>query len=348
MKFLAQYFYFVASIILTCYALTVSSSFLNPLLAAFILAMSLQPLAKNLEVVKIPRILSSVLCVILLIFIILIVVIFFTFQIGNMDFSLNSIQVTYDGIFGKIQFLITDILNISLEEQASLFKEFYISALKNSVYVINNTLSFTTNFLSSLVLFAISLVFMLYYRKFLVSFLFKIVRSKHHPSLKKIITKISLVVRHYVFGLSFIILIVATLNSVGLFMLGIKNAMIFGIMAAFLTLIPYIGILIGSFLPIIFALFSKDSLWYPVGVLAVFLLVQFLEGNFLTPYIVGRKVSINPFAAIWGLILGGTLLGVIGMLFALPILAIFKVICDEILSLKPIGYLIGNVRNKIK
>lgn len=341
MTFFAQYFYFIASIILTCYALVVSSGLLNPLLAAFILALALQPLAKCFEKIKIPRILSSVFCVILLIVIILSVIVFFLFQVGNMDFELDSIKFKYSGISGKIQRLISHTLNISFEEQASLLKEFYTTTLKNSASFINNTLSFTTNFLSALVIFAISLIFMLYYRSFLVSFLFKAVHSEHHSTLKKILKKIPLVVRHYVFGLSLIILIIALLNSIGLFLLGINNAVVFGVMAAILTLIPYIGILIGSLLPMIFALLTKDSLWYPIGVLAVFMLVQFLEGNFLTPNIVGRQVSINPFAAILGLIIGGMLLGLVGILFALPVLAIFKAICDEISALKPIGYLLG-------
>ena len=62
----------------------------------------------------------------------------------------------------------------------------------------------------------------------------------------------------------------------------------------------------------------------------------------LTPNIVGKQVSINPFAAILGLIIGGMLLGLTGIMFALPVLAILKVICDNIVVLKPIGYLIGN------
>lgn len=342
MTLLAQYFYFIASMILTCYALAVSSSLLNPLLAAFILALALQPMATFFEIAKIPRLLSSIFCVVLLIIVILSLVLFFSLQIGYMDFALGSFKITYNGVSGKIQHFILDKLNISLENQASLLKELYTTTLKNSASFINNTLSFTTNFLSSLVFFAISLVFMLYYRKFLVSFLFKVVCPKYHSTLRKITKKIPFVVRNYVFGLSLIIMIVAILNTVGLFILGIKNAMVFGVMAAILTLIPYIGILIGSLPPMIFALFTKDSLWYPVGVLAVFLLVQFLEGNFLTPNIVGRQISINPFAAILGLILGGSLLGLVGILFALPLLAIFKAICDEISPLKPIGYLIGN------
>ncbi len=146
MAFFARYFYFIASMILTCYALVVSSSLLNPLLAAFILALALQPLAKCFEVIKIPRVLGSILCVVLLISIILSIIVFFTLQVGNMDFALDSIKIKYSGASGKMQRLISETLNISFEEQALLLKEFYTTSLKNSASFINNTLSFTTNF----------------------------------------------------------------------------------------------------------------------------------------------------------------------------------------------------------
>ncbi|MBA2648980.1 MAG: AI-2E family transporter [Legionella sp.] len=341
MGFFNKYFYFMASLVLTCYALRSSQSLINPLLASFIIALALEPLAKRFEMMKMPRILSSILCVVLLIFIILSVIFFFSLQVRNINFELDSVQNTYDGVFGKLQHVIKNTLNISLTAQATLLKELYTSGLKNGVYFINHTLSLTTNFLNSMVLFALSLFFILYYRRFLVSFLFKALHPEHHLILKRILKKIILVVKNYVFGLSLIIIITATLNSAGLLILGIENAIVFGTIAALLTLIPYIGIMIGSILPMVFVLFTKNSLWYPVGVLAVFMFVQFLEGNFLTPKIVGSSVCINPFVAIWGLVLGWSLLGVVGILFALPVLAIFKVIFDEISVLKPIGYIMG-------
>ena len=125
-------------------------------------------------------------------------------------------------------------------------------------------------------------------------------------------------------------------------LLGIQHAVFFGSLAAVLTIIPYIGILFGSLLPILFALVTKDSLWYPVGVALLFWGVQFLEGNFITPNIIGGKVSINPFAAIIALFLGGMIWGALGMILSLPVLAIVKVVCDIVPSLQPIGFLLDN------
>ncbi|MGO1522049.1 MAG: AI-2E family transporter, partial [Sphingobacterium sp.] len=128
---------------------------------------------------------------------------------------------------------------------------------------------------------------------------------------------------------------------VGLMALGIDYAWFFGSLAALLMLLPYIGIAIGSILPAFFALAVKDSAWYAVGVVAWFQVVQFLEGNIITPNIVGSKVSINPLMAIIGIVLGGMLFGLAGLIIALPLIATLKVIFDAIPSMEAFGFLIG-------
>src|SRR5690606_28894066 len=106
--------------------------------------------------------------------------------------------------------------------------------------------------------------------------------------------------------------------------------------------IPYLGIFIGSLLPIVYAFLTKDSLLYPLGVAAVFWFVQFIEGNFITPNVVGNKVSLNPFAAIIALFVGGAVWGPAGMILFIPYLALLKVIFDVIEPLEPYGFLLGN------
>ncbi|HFS5637818.1 TPA: AI-2E family transporter [Legionella pneumophila] len=341
MTFTTKYFYTIGSILFTGYFVVISTSLFNPLLAAFIVALALKPLAVKLETIKISRLGSTLLSVLLFMLIFLGVAVFFSSQVRTLDFEVQSFKVNFNGLPGKIQDWVTELLGVSSEQQVSLLKETFNTLLKNSVSFVNHTLYITTSLLTSFVIFILSVFFFLYYRSFLVSFLYKTVKSSYHSKLTNILCKIQSVVNSYMLGLSLIILIVAVLNSVGLFALGIENAVLFGVMAAVLTLIPYIGILLGALLPALFALFTKDSLWYPFGVLLIFMLIQFLEGNFLTPNIVGRQVSINPFAAILALIIGAMLLGLIGVMFALPVLAIIKVICDDIVTLKPMGYLIG-------
>ncbi|SEN51011.1 protein of unknown function DUF20 [bacterium A37T11] len=135
--------------------------------------------------------------------------------------------------------------------------------------------------------------------------------------------------------------IVAILNTIGLFILGVQYAWFFGTLASLLMLLPYIGIAIGSILPALFAIATKDSYWYAIGVVGWFQVVQFLEGNVITPNIVGGKVSINPLMAIIAIFLGGMLFGLAGLILALPIMAVIKVLFDAIPSMKAFGFLIG-------
>ena len=153
------------------------------------------------------------------------------------------------------------------------------------------------------------------------------------------------VVESYISGLMIVIVIVAILNTLGLLIMGVPYAIFFGAFAAVLTIIPYIGILIGALLPALYILVQTGSLVNAVIVVGIFAFVQFLEGNFITPNITGSKVSINPFAAILALIIGGEIWGAAGMILSIPIIAILKVVFDAYEPLKPIGFLLGDIHH---
>jgi predicted PurR-regulated permease PerM len=125
--------------------------------------------------------------------------------------------------------------------------------------------------------------------------------------------------------------------------MGVPYAFFFGAFASVLTIIPYIGILIGALLPALFTLIQTGSVVNAVIVVGIFSFVQFLEGNFITPNITGSRVSINPFAAILALITGGEIWGASGMILAIPIIAMLKVVFDAYEPLRPVGFLLGDV-----
>ena len=183
--------------------------------------------------------------------------------------------------------------------------------------------------------------FFLLYRDFFRSFFYKVFGHTRRTKVDAVFQRIYTVVKDYLAGLVLVICIVGTLNTVGLLILGVDYAVFFGFFGAVLILIPYFGIAIGSILPALFSLVTQDNPLVALGVIGVFLFVQVLEGNFITPYIVGSKVSINPLAAIIVLILWGQLWGVTGLILALPMTAIIKVIFDSVEPLKPYGFLLG-------
>jgi len=195
-------------------------------------------------------------------------------------------------------------------------------------------------------LIPIYLFFFLYYRQFFRVFYYKLFRNKPKAFLNRMIRKVYRIQQNYLLGLIKVIMIVGCLNSIGLLLLGIGNPFFFGFLAAFLLLIPYIGIIIGSLIPAIIALATKDSAWYAFGVIAIFGFIQFLEGNFITPKITGSKVSINAFIAILSFIVFSMLWGIAGMVVALPITATLKIIFDNTPEYHAYGFLMGEPIDK--
>lgn len=218
--------------------------------------------------------------------------------------------------------------------------------IKDNLDKIGAVLFESTSILSDLILIPIYIFFFLYYRVFFRTFLYKVFRSKSKSFINIILKKVYEIQQNYLLGLVKVIVIVGFLNSFGLLVLGISNPFFFGFLAAVLLLIPYIGIAIGSLLPAVIALATKDTAWYAFGVIAIFTFIQFLEGNFITPKITGSKVSVNAFVVITSLILFSMLWGITGMILALPITATLKILFDNTPGYEAYGFLIGEPVDK--
>ena len=139
---------------------------------------------------------------------------------------------------------------------------------------------------------------------------------------------------------------ISVLTSVGLMIIGVKYAILLGVITGLLNIIPYIGILVAGILTIVATLTGSADLSIILGVIIVNVIVQLIDNNLLVPLIVSSKVKINALASIVGIIIGGALAGISGMFLAIPIIAILKVIFDRIESLEPWGYLMGDTLPK--
>lgn len=183
--------------------------------------------------------------------------------------------------------------------------------------------------------------FLLYRKKFRTSILKMVPEGRQHKA-KKIISESSEISQSYLFGRLILIIFLAAIYSAGLSISGVKHAILISVLAAVLSLIPYIGNIIGFVLAIGLALFSGSGLTGVIGVSVTFAIAQFVESYILEPYIVGDKVNLNPVVTILAVVLGGAVWGVAGMLIAIPALGIAKVVFDRIEVLNPLGYLLGN------
>jgi predicted PurR-regulated permease PerM len=165
---------------------------------------------------------------------------------------------------------------------------------------------------------------------------------KYRPRITEIVQLAIQSYYNFIKGMLAVYLIVAVLNSVGLLLLGVPHAILFGVIAAILTFIPYVGILVASLFPITLSWVTYNSIWYPVGVIAVFGVVQYLEANIIFPWAVSRKLELNTLFTIIAIILGGLLWGAAGMILFVPFAAILKLIAERIDGGTPLVVLLGD------
>ena len=160
--------------------------------------------------------------------------------------------------------------------------------------------------------------------------------------MKEIVVQTKTVIQQYLIGLVIEFVMVAILNTVVLLIFGIDYAILLGIIGALLNLIPYIGGIVGVALPMIIALVTKTSAWYSIYVLVGYYIVQLIDNNLIVPMVVASKVKINALFSVIVVIVGNAIWGIPGMFLSIPLLAIVKLICDHVETLKPWGFLLGD------
>ena len=331
----------LVTLVIVIYGLYTLQDTVVSLIFAILFSVILYPLCHRLERWRFPRVVAILVCIVLTIAFLYEFFYLIPLQIGNFTSEAPKLIQRSNEIFDKIQKLADENFNIDRQSLISEARKYLNRALQNSGAILTSTLLATTSTLSTIALLPLYIFFFLLYRDFFRSFFYKIFTETRHSFIDKVFGRVYAVIKDYVVGLVLVIGVVGVLNTVGLWILGVEFTVFFGFLGAFLILIPYIGIAIGSVLPALYTLVTNDNPLTAAGVVGVFLFVQLLEGNFITPYIVGSKVSVNPLASIVALLLWGQLWGLPGLILALPMTAILKVIFDSVDALKPYGFLIG-------
>ncbi len=319
----------------------VTQGVLLPVIFSILIAISLYPLARLFEKIRLGKAFAAILAVIVSIAVISGLAWFIVYESIIISKDASAITQKVMAVLESGQKWLETTFGIERTEVVEKLHEQTNKTMENAGSMLSSTFGSIGNILASAILVPLLSFFLLYYRDFFREFFFKAFRSSPQHKVNEVLNKIYNVVQSYLVGLITVMGIVAVLNTLGLMALGIDYAWFFGSLASLLMLLPYIGIAIGSILPALFALAIKDSAWYAVGVIAWFQVVQFLEGNIITPNIVGSKVSINPLMAIIGILLSGMLFGLAGLIIALPLIATLKVIFDANPNMEAIGFLIG-------
>lgn len=316
--------------------LVAAQSLLIPIVFAILFAFLCRPLCNFLERHKVPRIIANFVPFILL-FVFLIA---FNYFIGTQFFALimelGEIKTSPIAKFDHL----CDWVEKNLAISVSMTKDISQSLLNRleNIALSNNPLTILPAFGA----FIIYAFLILLYRSALKNFLLVQFPKSSRAHVREVFAQIQQVTQQYLLGLLAVVAFLTITASLGLWLVGLPYPIFWGGLSASLTVIPYVGTFIGAILPFLYALTHASSYSLPLSVLGVFFVVQQLEGNVLTPLIIGKSVKVNPLAAILAMFFGTFIWGIAGLVLAIPVIAVLKIVCDNITLLKPIGAMLSS------
>ncbi|GAB2544967.1 AI-2E family transporter [Spirosoma aerophilum] len=313
---------------------------LVPLAMAGLMAVLLRPVEDRLVRLGIHKVIAISLALLLAIIIVAGIAITLSMQLSDFADDLPKIRQNLTDFFSDAKRWIRREYNVSYRQQEKYLQKAQAQTLDSLQSP--DTLGFITGPLGTLTLIPIYVFLLLYYRTMLLHFVVVLFAEKHTEKVREVLGEVKAVVQSYMVGLLIETACVAALNSVGLILLGVQYSILLGIIAAILNLVPYIGGLVATVLTVIIAFSNNPEPSIIIGVVIVFLFVQFVDNNVLVPLIVASKVRINALISIVGVLIGGALAGVSGMFLSIPAIAILKVIFDRVDSLRPWGVLLGD------
>ena len=192
-----------------------------------------------------------------------------------------------------------------------------------------------------LILVPVYVVLILYYRAKWVNVLYRVFPNEKKKNIRQILHLTIAAYYSFMKGMALVYLIVGVLNSIGLLLLGVPHAILFGFIASILTFIPYIGIIVGALLPMTMAWATYDSIWYPIGIIGVFTFVQYLEANIIFPFAVSSRLKVNTLTVLISIFVGSVIWGVAGMILFVPFAGILKLVADHNPKLKTLALALG-------
>lgn len=312
-----------------------------PLVFALVAAIALNPLVNFLINRGMNKHLAIFISVTLFVLLLCTTIYLIFLQLRVFSEAYPEMMKKFDGLKNGFLHWISSNFNIPLSRVNAWVSQAQADSIRNFAFMDRFSEMIQGIIILALIPVYISLI--LVYKPLMLGFLERLFMEDQHRAVSVVLSRTKEIIQSYLVGLFLEVIIVAVLNSVGLLILGIDFAILLGIIGAVLNIIPYLGGLLATALPVVVALATKESLSYPILVLAVYGLIQLIDNNIIIPRIVASRVKLNALVSIPVVIIGGAIWGIPGMFLSIPLTAIAKVVCDHIEPLKPWGYLLGNI-----
>ena len=314
--------------------------FLMPLTIGGILATLFLPFSQWLERKKIPKGVAVFLCLLSVLLIIAFIFSLLGWKVAELANDFSSIKEKATASFAKLQQYIFNNLGISVKEQSKILN----SEPRSYTAMVQKVGGSITKILGDLFLVLVYFIFLLYYRSHLKKFMLKLAESSKKDEMERIVDSCAKVSQQYLIGLFKMIVCLWIMYGIGFSIVGVKNAIFFAILCGILEIIPFVGNLTGTTLAVFVTALEGGSSSTIIGIVIIYGAVQFIQGWVLEPLILGPQVKINSLFTIIALVLGELVWGIPGIILAIPLTAMLKIVCDQVETLKPYGFLIGEIK----
>jgi predicted PurR-regulated permease PerM len=312
-------------------------AFLIPFTLGSVIAMIFLPVCKWLENKGISRAIAPLLCIFLILLLVSGLVSMLGWQISELSKDAVSIEKKILETGAAIREYIFEHSGISKTEQVRLLNE------QNSMFTnaFMNVLGSITSILMQCILILVYIVLLLFYRSHILQFFIKLSDVHQRENVKELLISAAKISQQYLFGLAKMIFLLWIMYSIGFAIAGVKNPVFFAVMCGMLEIIPFIGNITGTGITIFVALVQGGGAGLIISIIITYAIIQFIQGWILEPLILGPQVKINPLFTILALVIGELIWGIPGVILAIPLTGMLKILCDHIEPLKPYGFLIG-------
>lgn len=317
-----------------CVFVYVLRSVLLPFVAGIIIGYLLDPWASKFEKWGMNRTFATITVMILVVLIMVPAVILL---FGVIDEQLGNFLRALPNYIGSLWRKVEPILLQMQERFPSLepekIREYLRGNLANGVkLMVNVARSVVTsgfaifNVLSLLLITPVVAFYMLRDWDTFVSKVDSLLPKHSKKAIEKQAREIDVILASFIRGQLSVCVLLGTFYAVGLYVVGLDLGVLVGFLAGILSFIPYVGTISGFAASMVIAFAQFDSMMPIIQVVAVFMVGQFIEGNFLTPKLVGDSIGLHPVWVMFALLAGGVLLGFLGLMIAVPLAAIIGVL----------------------
>ncbi len=314
---------------------------LIPLSFAVLISFVLYPVCRWLEGKRVGRIPAVLLAIGALFLLSLLILGLLIYQMTAFMNEWPTLQAKINISLEQLSAFITSAWGLSHSEQQALVQRITSANISGLFDVLRSAVRTSLSSMVFLVIVPVYAFLILTYRGYWMALLQRFFPSEGKASLRNLIRMTITTYYNFIKGMVFVYLCVAVLNSIGLLILGVPHAILFGCTASILTFIPYVGIVAGSLLPIAVSWIEYGSIWYPIGVIGLFAFVQYLEANVIFPFAVSSRLGVNALVMLLAIFTGGLIWGVSGMILFVPFVGIARVIADHHPKLKTIAMALG-------